>query len=323
MKNIGIIGTGSCTPKHHMTNDDFKQYVDTSDDWIYSRTGIKSRYISTGETTTDLAIGAAEEAIKSCGVEPLDIDLIIVATLTPDQFMPSTACKVQKAIGASNAMAFDLSAACSGFVFALNTAVAYMQMMPFKKALVIGAEVMSKVLNWEDRATLVLFGDGAGGVILSQQEEVGLKSFYCKSIGSKGEYLESDALPLQGPFASTVANPYVRMNGKEVFKFASNMVPLSISNVLEEADTTPESVDWYVLHQANSRMLEVIAKRFQVPLDKFYMNIDRLGNTSAASIPIALDEMAKGGYFKEEKQVVLAGFGAGLTYGAVYMRIKI
>lgn len=316
MKNVRIIGTGSYAPEHIVTNDDLSSFIDTSDEWISSRTGIKERRISTGETTTDLSVEAAKRAIDSSGIDANEIDLIIVATITPDNFTPATACEVQREIGATKAMAFDLSAACSGFVFSLNMATQYIKAGSAKTALVIGAEVLSKIADWDDRSSCVLFGDGAGAAVITTTEEKGIENFHCRSLGESSEYLTCSAKELENHYVKVESDKYLRMNGQEVFKFACTSVPECIKEVIDESSHELEEVDYFILHQANTRIIKSIAKRLKVDESKFYMNIQNYGNTSAASIPIALDEMYKNNTLKKGDKVVIAGFGGGLTYGA-------
>lgn len=316
MKNVRIIGTGSYAPEHIVTNDDLSSFIDTSDEWISSRTGIKERRISTGETTTDLSVEAAKRAIDASGIDANEIDLIIVATITPDNFTPATACEVQREIGATKAMAFDLSAACSGFVFSLNMATQYIKAGAAKTALVIGAEVLSKIADWDDRSSCVLFGDGAGAAVIARTEEKGIENFHCRSLGESSEYLTCHAKELENHYVKIESDKYLRMNGQEVFKFAITSVPECIKEVIDESNYQLNEVDHFILHQANTRIIKSIAKRLKVDESKFYMNIQNYGNTSAASIPIALDEMYKNNTLKKGDKVVIAGFGGGLTYGA-------
>lgn len=316
-----IIGTGSFLPESIVTNDDLSQIVETSDEWIYSRTGIKQRRISKTEGTTQIAAKAAARAIEDAGISVLDIDMIIVATMSADQALPNCACEVQKAIGATNAFALDLNAACTGFVFALNTTYAYLKSGLCKTALVIGAEVLSKLLNWEDRSTCVLFGDGAGAVVVKASES-GHYSFIANSDGSKGDVLTCESRPLINFMTeTTVPTPFkgMGMDGQEVFKFAVTKVPESILQVLEKADTPLEDVTYFLLHQANQRIIQSVSKRLNTNIDKFPSNLDRYGNTSAASIPILLDELNQKNLINSGDKLVLSGFGGGLTWGASYL----
>ncbi len=316
MENVRIIGTGSYTPENIVSNKDLSSFVDTSDEWISSRTGIKNRRISTGEGTACLSVEAAKRAMASSGITPDEIDLIIVATISPDHCTPSVACEVQKDIRADHAMCFDINAACSGFVYALSTATAHIKMGMAKKALVIGVEVLSRLTDWEDRSTCVLFGDGAGAAIISESEEEGIDNFYCKSLGNLSEHLLCGSRDFVNPYTNEKVDPYIRMNGQEVFKFVCTYVPGAIKEVIDQSPYEFEEIDYFVLHQANARILDSVAKRLKIDKDKIYRNIEDYGNTSAASVPIVLDEMIKKGILKKGHKIVIAGFGGGLTYGA-------
>lgn len=319
MNNVKLIGTGSYAPSKIVTNDDLSEIVDTSDEWISTRTGIKERRISTGEDTSQLASKAAMNAIKDSNINPLDIDLIIVATTSPDSFTPSTACLVQANIGADNATCFDLGAACSGFIFALNTAAQFIKSGSSKTALIIGAEVLSKILDWSDRTTCVLFGDGAGAAVLQAGDENSILSLYTGSEGKKAEFLRCPAVRVNNPFseAEVSEKSVVSMNGKEIFRFATKIIPKGIEEVLKDSKYTLEDIKYIVPHQANLRIIEFAAKKLGIETDRFYMNLQEYGNTSAASIPIALDEMAKKGLLKKGDKIILVGFGGGLTFGSV------
>ena len=304
-----IIGTGSCLPENIVSNNLLATMVDTSDEWISSRTGIRNRRVAEGETGVEMASEAAKRALENAGVSADEIELIIVATCTTDMQFPSTACMVQKEIGAKHAVAFDLSAACSGFLFALNTAHAYFKAGIYKKALIIGTEVLSKLVDWSDRSTCVLFGDGAGAAVV-EASDMGLEGFVQHADGEKGEVLTCEGTNrTEGP-------AYIHMDGQEVFKFAVKKVPECIQEVLTLTGTEKEDIRWYLLHQANSRIIQSAAKRLKEPEEKFPMNMDQYGNTSAASIPILLDEMNRSGKLKRGDRLMLSGFGAGLTWGA-------
>lgn len=321
MKNVKIIGTGSYLPDNIVSNDDLSSFVETSDEWISSRTGIKNRRITTGEGTTDLAVNAAKKAVESSNIDPSEIDLILVATISADNFTPSTACEVQKEIEADNAMCFDINAACSGFIFALNTATAYIKAGLAKNALVIGVEVLSRLTDWEDRRTCVLFGDGSGAVVISESEEEGIIDFECKSLGKLSEYLVCGGSDLKNPFVNKESDKYIKMNGQEVFKFACSSVPRGIKNVIKESPYEMEDIDYFVLHQANERIIDSIAKRLKIDKEKIYKNIASYGNTSSASVPIALDEMFRKNILKKGHRIIIAGFGGGLTYGVAMITI--
>lgn len=316
-----IEGTGHGVPKVQVSNEDLAQYVETTDEWISSRTGIKNRYISTGETATTLAIAAGRQALDEANVKPEEIDLIIVATMSPEYFMPSTACLVQGEIGAVNATCFDLTAACSGFLYALKVATQGIRCGDYKKALVIGSEVLSKTLDWKDRDTCVLFGDGAGAVVLSQSENLGIISTYTGSDGKGANLLSLQAAPSKNMLHEVeCVNPYMEMRGREVYYFAIKIVPNCINKVLEGTDYSVDDVSWFVLHQANERIIDSVAKKMKVAKEKFYKNMGTYGNTSAASIPIALSELAKNKKLNKGELVVLVGFGGGLTWGSALIK---
>ncbi|UWG97021.1 ketoacyl-ACP synthase III [Dehalobacter sp. DCM] len=325
MFNVELIGTGSCIPEKVVTNDDLAKIVDTSDEWITSRTGIKERRISTGETTTELAVGAARSALESARISAEDLDLIIVATLTPDDYLPSTACQVQKHIGADNAACFDLNAACTGFIYGLTVASQFIRTGMYKTALVIGAEELSKITDWTDRTTCVLFADGAGAAVLQRGEQQGIISEIIGSDGNKGDCLTCPALPPRNYFirddsTKESRSEYVYMNGREVYKFAVTVMPECILKTLEGTGISLSDIDHIIPHQANLRIIDAAAKKLNLDASKFYVNLPRFGNTSGASIPIALDEMAKANRFKKGDLIILVGFGGGLTYGAMLIK---
>lgn len=314
-----IIGTGSAVPKQIVTNEDLSKIVETSDEWICSRSGIKERRIAKEETTTSLAILAAKNALENSKIAPEEIEVILVATCTPDYFFPNTACQVQEAIGAKNAVAFDLSAACSGFLFALSTIQAYIKSGIYQKALIIGAETMSKMIDWSDRSSCVLFGDGAGAAVVCA-EETGVIELVQKSDGSGKGVLSCKARETRNLLKSEAeSKDYLYMEGQPVFKFAVKTVPECIEEVLKKAEVKKGEIRYYVLHQANSRIIQSVAKRLKEPEEKFPMNLSLHGNTSAASIPILLDEMNRKGMLEKGDKIVLSGFGAGLTWGAVLL----
>ena len=318
MDNVVIAGVGKYIPSKVVTNDMLSQIVDTNDEWITSRTGIKQRHITTGENTSDIASKAALNALANANIDALDIDLIIVATCTPDMFTPATACIVQKNIGAKNAFAFDLSAACSGFIYGINVAKSMMKQNNIKKSLVIGAETLSKALDWKDRSTCVLFGDGAGAAVLSLDEDEGIRDVICNSKGSKWENLTIGAKDIDNPYVDevTIFNPYLQMNGGEIFKFATVTMVKLIKEILKQNNLTLDDIDYIVPHQANERIIQFAAKKLDISMDKFYININEYGNTSAASIPIAISEMEEKSLLKKGDKIIAVGFGAGLTSGA-------
>ena len=313
-----IIGTGSALPKKVVSNDDLAKIMDTSDEWISSRTGIRKRHIATTETTVSLSVDAAKAALKASNTKPEEIDLIIAATVSHDNIVPTLACQVQAELGATNAVAFDLVAACSGFLFGLATADAYMKTGKFHKAIIIGAEVLSKIMDWDDRSTCVLFGDGAGAVVTSDEDDNFL-SFVQGSDGAGGMALSCPGRKVNNPFIENKQDNslgYVSMDGPAVYKFAVRTVPNAIEQVLEEANMTSDDVDCFVLHQANMRIIQAVSKRLKQPMDKFPTNLEECGNVSAASVPILLDKVCKEGIIKAGDKIVLSGFGAGLTWGA-------
>ena len=305
--NTKIIGTGSAVPSRVLDNAELSTFLDTSDEWIRTRTGIRSRHIAQeGQTASALAAQAAKKAIADAGIAAEQIEAIIVATSTPDYIFPSTANLVQQEIGAERAACFDLSAACTGFLYAMSVADAYIKAGMYKKVLVIGAEVMSQVVDWKDRSVCVLFGDGAGAVVLGEDSSgKSIFRLHCDS-GS------AQALTLGKENA-------VHMNGREIFSFAVRKVPESVKEVLEESETAKEQVKYFIIHQANARMIESIAKRLDVPVEKFPMNLETHGNTSAASIPVLLDELNRQNRLIPGDVLILSGFGGGLSWGSALL----
>lgn len=325
MKGNRIVGTGMGVPSRIVTNDDLAKMVDTSDEWIVSRTGIKERRIAEDhETTSDFCATAALEALARGGVEPEDIDLIIVATLSPDRLIPSTACIVQNKIGATNAACFDLEAACSGFVYSLAVADSMMSATGIRHALVIGAETLSRVLDWTDRNTCVLFADGGGAALIRHEGgDNGILSTYLRADGSAPQpWLAVDpGVADMTPLGETRLKDFaIRMQGKDVFKFGVRALPDAVRNAVDRAGLTLDDVDHFFPHQANLRIIDSAAKALKVPIEKFYLNLERFGNTSAGSVPIALAEADSRGIIKEGDIVVLAGFGAGLTWAGAVVR---
>ena len=320
-----IVGWGMSVPKRVMTNDDWSQLVETSDEWVRSRTGISRRHIAgEGETTFTLALEAARKALDVAKLSPAQLDLIIVATLTPDYMFPATACLVQDGLGALNAGAFDLSAGCSGFIYALAMAADSIRVGSCQYVLVIGAETLSRIMDWTDRATCVLFGDGAGAVVVSASEMPGgILSSVLGSDGSGGDHL---ILPAGGsklpPSHETVEQRlhYIRMNGREVFRFATRTMDKATRQACEKANVSLDDVDLFVPHQANSRIIQAAARSLKLEDERVFSNLDRYGNTSGASIPIALCEAIEAGRIQRNDHVVLVGFGAGLTWGATVLQ---
>lgn len=321
--SVRIIGTGSAVPKLRVTNEDLSRILDTSDEWIYSRTGIKARHIAVEETTAQLAAEAAGAALSMAQLAAEDIDLIIGATATPDRLLPGLACEVQRILGAAHAAAFDINAACSGFLFALNIVNAYLRSGVYQNALIIGAETLSRLTDWTDRGTCVLFGDGAGAAVVAADgagETRGILGMVQGSDGGRGMVLSCGNRPLNNPYVNHGnETPYVDMNGQEVYKFAVKTVPTAIAQAVEAARLTVEEIDLFLLHQANYRIIEAAAKRLGQPMEKFPTNMQERGNISAASVPILLDEVNRCGKIKEGDKIVLAGFGAGLTWGAAVL----
>ena len=332
MRTIRITGTGSALPGRIVTNKELEQMVETSDEWIRERTGIGERHVSVGETVVTLASEAARKALEQAGKRAEEIDLILVATCSPEQYLPCCACQVQADIGAVNALAFDVNAACSGFLFALNTADAYLRMGLAKNALIIGSEVLSKLVDWTDRGSCILFGDGAGAVVVEQCEaSPGILGRALHSDGTGGGVLQCGARELTTPYAGTSAakadqnqptddrEHFIQMDGQEVYRFATRRVPQCIEEALSDAGLTVPDIDLFVLHQANARIIDAVAKRLHADRDKFPTNLERVGNMSSASIPVLLDELNRQGKLHRGDRIVLAGFGAGLTIGACVM----
>lgn len=323
--SAGILGTGFYVPEKIMTNADLEKIVETSDEWIVERTGIKERRIAEdNQPMSDLAIKAAENALHDAGVSAEELDLIIVATLTSDRIIPSTACMIQNRLGAKKAAAFDLSAACSGFAYAASVAAQFIETGAYKKALVIGAETLSKYINWEDRNTCVLFGDGAGAAVLGQVEDgYGILSFDLGSDGSGGDAIQipssGSLMPVSKESIDQRLN-LIHMNGRDVFKFAVKAMGRTVKNSLAKIDMPQEKIDWLVPHQANIRIIESAAKRLSMPMEKVIVNIHKYGNMSAACIPIALAEAAAAKRFKKGDIIALSGFGAGLTWASCIIR---
>ena len=316
MMTTRIVGTGAYVPEQIATNDDLARIVETNDEWIRSRTGIGERRIATTETNSYMAAQAAKQALDQAGIAPEDVDLILLATSSPDYCFPNGACEIQEQIGAVNAAGYDISAACTGFVFALNTAHAFIQAGIYRTALVVGADVLSKLLDWTDRGTCVLFGDGAGAVVV-QAADRGVIGVKMHSDGTKGGVLTCGSRT-NGNFllGKKPELGYMTMDGQEVFKFAVKKVPEIIKELLEENRTSLEEIRYFVLHQAEYRIIEAVAKRLKADISKFPANMERYGNTSGGSIPLLLDEMNRKGMLAPGDKIVLSGFGAGLTWGA-------
>ncbi len=320
-----IIGWGKAIPRRVMTNDDWAKLVDTSDEWIRSRTGVRERHIvSDGESTLTLALEAARGALEVARLSPAHLDLIIVATVTPEYQFPATACLLQDRLGASRAAAFDLSAGCSGFIYGVSLASDAIRAGSYQYALVIGAETLSRIMDWQDRATCVLFGDGAGAVVLAASPVPGgVISYTLGADGSGADYLIMPGGGSRHPTTRETVEQrmhYIKMNGREVFKFATRTMDRATRLVCERANVPLEDVELVVPHQANDRIIQAAAKSLGLPESTFYVNLDRYGNTSAASIPIALCEVLEKGLVRRHNHVVLVGFGAGLTWGALLLQ---
>lgn len=323
--SVGIIGTGSFVPEKKLTNFDLEKMVDTSDEWIVSRTGIKERRIAKREqASSDLAYEAALEAIANAGITAEDLDLIIVATVTPDHAFPSTASILQAKLGANKAAAYDISAACSGFLYGLATGSQFINSGLYKYVLVIGVETLSKITDWTDRNTCVLFGDGAGAAVLGPVASgFGFLSFELGSDGSGGDLLKQPAGGSRLPASKETVDErlhFIQMAGSEVFKFAVKIMEQSAINVLEKAGLTKEDIDFLVPHQANLRIIDYAVKRLKLAEDKVVVNLDKYGNMSSASIPVALHEAVTAKKISEGDNVLLVGFGGGLTWGATLLK---
>ena len=339
MSEVKLLGTGSSVPEKIVTNDDLAGLVETNDEWIRTRTGICRRHIVTKETLTSMSVEASRRALEAAGIEPMDLDMIIVATLTPDEPLPNASSAVQKALGAHRAFCFDLSAACSGFVYAMGCAAMYIKGGAARHVLVIGAEVLSKIVDWHDRKTCILFGDGAGAAVLGSASQPGFLGMDMGTDGWRGNTLTMFERDMDNPFMTEAQknavnmesdeackirprSRYVYMDGPEVFKFAVKQVPDSIHKLLDAQGLSVANIDHFVLHQANYRIIESVAKRLKVSLDKFIITIDEYGNTSAASVPLALDELVRSGRVRPGDRLMISGFGGGLTWGSVLWQIQ-
>ncbi|WP_292995862.1 beta-ketoacyl-ACP synthase III [Nitrosomonas sp.] len=313
-----ITGTGSYLPEKILTNLDLERMVDTSDEWIRTRTGITQRHIaSEDQVASDLAFYACQNAMKAAGVTNKDIDLIIVATTTPDMIFPSTACILQNKLGIENCPAFDVQAVCSGFVYALATADMFVSSGKCRNALVVGSEIYSKILDWNDRSTCVLFGDGAGAVVLSQSDQPGILSTHLHANGSYSNILSAPGCISGGKVQGT---PYINMEGNTVFKFAVKVLEEVVQEAVSKNNLQTTDIDWLIPHQANIRIIQSTAKKLGLPMDKVVVAVDKHGNTSAASIPLALDMAVRDGRIQSDQLILLEGVGGGFTWGAVLLR---
>ena len=316
-----ITGTGGYLPENIMTNHDMEKIVDTTDQWIRERTGIEQRHIAVeGETTVDLAEAASRKAIEAAGINPQDIDLIVLATSTPDKIFPSSACILQARLDIHGCPAFDIQAVCTGFIYALTVAEKFIQSGSSKKALVVGAEVFSRILNWEDRGTCVLFGDGAGAVILEASEETGILSTH---IHADGDYVDLLQVPcgIAHEYEKVKSgNAFVEMKGNEVFKMAVNTLGRIVDETLAANKMMKSDIDWLVPHQANTRIISATAKKLKMSMDQVVVTVNKHGNTSAASVPLALDVAVRDGRIKKNELLLLEAFGGGFTWGSVLVR---
>ncbi len=320
-----VTGTGMSAPSRTMTNHDLEKIVDTSDDWIRTRTGIRERRIAwPHETVSEFALEASKNALEMAGLSPSDVELIIFATVTPDVPIPATACLLQHRLGCQRAAAFDIQAGCSGFIFAQSVAKQFIVSGRCKNVLVIGAELLSKFLDWSDRTTCVIFADGAGAVVMSEGElPRGVLASAMHSDGSMSDYITMEGGGSKYPASpETVAKGmhYIRMRGNETFKIAVRSIEEVSREVLQAAGLTPDDVSWFIPHQANQRIIDAVGERLGIPAERCYVNIDRYGNTSAASIPIALDEAVRSGKVRRDDVILMAAFGAGLTWAASAVR---
>jgi len=317
-----IAGTGSYLPEKVLTNADLEKMVDTNDEWIVTRSGIRERHIAAdGETTGDLAFHAATRALEAAGVAAADLDLIVLGTTTPDIIFPSTACLLQHRLGANGCAAFDVNAACSGFIYALTIADKFIRSGAAKNALVVGAETLSRMIDWSDRATCVLFGDGAGAVVLKADDEAGIMSTHLHADGGKKELLYNPVGVSVG-FKPELPNAGVKvmMSGSDVFKYAVKAMDSAVDEALEANGLDKSAIDWLIPHQANMRIIEATAKRLQMPMDQVIVTVDRTGNTSAGSVPLALDEAVRSGRVQRGQLILLEAFGGGFTWGSALIR---
>ncbi|AMG75395.1 beta-ketoacyl-ACP synthase III [Sphingopyxis granuli] len=315
-----LVGTGSALPRTRVSNDELAKRVDTSDEWIVERTGIRFRHIAEAdETTGTLAADAARQALAAAGLAAADIGLIIVATATPDNTFPATATKVQALIGAPDCIAFDVAAVCSGFLYALSVADSMLRTGAAKHALVIGSETFSRILDWEDRGTCVLFGDGAGAVVLAAEEVADDRGILATRLHAEGQY--GDMLYVDGGPSTTGTVGHVRMQGREVFRHAVTNLAAVLGEVLADVGLSPADIDWVVPHQANKRIIDATAKKLGLPADRVVLTVDQHANTSAASVPLALDLAVRDGRIRRGDLVVLEAMGGGFTWGAAVLRI--
>lgn len=322
MINTKILGTGSYVPSTVLTNDDLRRFVDTSDEWIQSRTGIKERHIVTDEGTTDLAYEASLKAIEDSGIDKDEIDLVIVATVTPDNYFPGVSNLLQARLGLKEVMTFDINAACSGFVYALNIADKMIKSGTYNNALVIGSETLTRLTDWRDRNTCVLFGDAAGAMVIGRSEENGIMDIICGSRGDTEDLLISKNINIKDPELNEISKQdHIHMNGAEVFKFATRILPKTVNDLLDRNNLTLDDIDYMVAHQANERIISKAAKDLKFSMDKMFVNIDKYGNTSAASVPLAIDEAIRTKVLKKGDKFITVAFGGGLTWGGALIQL--
>ncbi|MGH7884212.1 MAG: beta-ketoacyl-ACP synthase III [Thermodesulfobacteriota bacterium] len=325
MKHVRIIGTGSKAPDKILSNTDLEKMVETSDEWITARTGIKERRIAEdGVASSDMGYDASLKAIEAANIDPLELDVIIVGTVTPDYLMPSTGCLLQSKLGAKNAYGFDLTAGCSGFLFALHVGNGLIKSGSAKKILVVGTETLSRIMDYEDRSTCILFGDGAGAVVLSQSDEPGIMSSCLSSDGDDWQLLYIPGGGSRIPASKeSIENKdhYMKMNGRDVFKIAVKSMESATIKAIEEAGIKPEDIDLLIPHQANYRILDAVRRRLDLPEERLFSNVDKYGNTSSASVPLALDEAVRSGRAKKGDIILFTVFGGGFTWGATVVRL--
>lgn len=317
-----IIGTGSYVPKKTLTNDDLKQFVDTSDEWIYSRTGIRERHIVTDEKTIDLAEKASILAIEDAKIDPLDIDLVLVATVTPDNHFPGVSQLLQARLGLNEIMAFDVNAACSGFLYVLNIADKMIKSGAYKTALIVGAETLTRLTDWRDRNTCVLFGDAAGAMIVTTSETNNIIEVICGSRGDVDDFLICGNVDIKDPAVNAISQQdHIHMKGSEVFKFATRILPKTVNELLENNGMVLDDLDSIVAHQANERIIIKAAKDLKFSMDKMFLNISHYGNTSSASVPLAIDQAIKSKFLKKGDKFITVAFGGGLTWGGALIEL--
>jgi 3-oxoacyl-[acyl-carrier-protein] synthase-3 len=313
-----IVGTGAYLPAKVLTNQDLERMVDTSDEWIYARTGIRQRHIAADdEQTSDLALAASRRALETAGIDAKDLDLVVVATTTPDMVFPSTACILQAKLGTRNCPAFDMQAVCSGFVYGLATADQFIRSGQYRNALVVGAEIYSRILDWSDRATCVLFGDGAGAVVLQKSGTPGIISSH---LHADGTHVNMLSVPGTVSGGKVSGRPFVQMDGQSVFKFAVKVLDEVAQEALVANKVATGEIDWLIPHQANIRIIQATARKLGIGMEKVIATVDRHANTSAASIPLALDEAVRDGRIRTGQRVLLEGVGGGFTWGAVLLQ---